>query len=91
LSLHSCNESLVAGCHFALGIVADSPQAGELASLPAGYERKARRRACEPERPKKNYNIMVATICGVCDTLICSGAGYEVCKIDRAIIKNNKT
>jgi len=28
--------------------------------------------------------------CGECDTLICSGAGYEICKIDRAIIKNNK-
>ena len=29
--------------------------------------------------------------CGVCDTLICSGAGYEVCKIDKAVIKNDKT
>jgi len=62
----------------ALGIVADSPQAGGrwaagAAERPEGapdrdyaahglpaedYERKARRRACEPERPNNNKNIM---------------------------------
>jgi len=25
----------------------------------------------------------------ICDTLICSGAGYEFCKIDKVIIKSN--
>jgi len=42
---------------FALGIVADSPQAASLRAA-EDYERKARRRACEPERPNKNYNFL---------------------------------
>jgi hypothetical protein len=42
---------------FALGIVADSPEAGELASLPRTMSGKPDGERSEPERPKKKKNL----------------------------------
>jgi hypothetical protein len=42
----------------ALGIVADSPQAGELASLPRTMSGKPDGERSEPERPKKHHTTL---------------------------------
>jgi hypothetical protein len=50
-------QSYSINIQFALGIVADSPEAGEPASLPRTMSGKPDGERSEPERPKKEYFI----------------------------------